>query len=481
MKSNHINRNLDSHNHLPEDLQSFLKNLSPEDEAKLLKIVNAGKDLLGKLQTNENEIHSLLNALEGGYTLPQFGGDVIRDGSAVLPTGRNIHAMDPWRIPSDLAMKRGAHIAEKLIEAHQEENGIYPETIAQVLWGMDTIKTKGEPVAIILGLFGAEPIKDGQGKISSYGLIPIEKLGRPRIDVLMTASGIFRDTFGMQMDFLDRLVQLAASADEPHEMNFIRKHVDEIMAEKRITFEQATARIFTQREGDYGTYVDDQIESSSWQEENELGDMFIKRNSYSYGGKRSGTENTLVLELMMKKVDRISQEIDSVEYGLTDHQHYFAQSGAMSQAVEKRSGKKVSVSYIESYTSETNIQNLDSMIRMEARTKILNPKWYDTMLKNGRSGAAEISSRFTYLLGWSATTKSVDKWVFDESAKTFLFDEEMRNKLEKLNPEALKNMTGRMLEAAGRGLWNASEDDLEKLRELYADLEDKLEGIKVTS
>lgn len=138
------------------------------------------------------------------------------------------------------------------------------------------------------------------------------------------------------------------------------------------------------------------------------------------------------------------------------------------------------VSYIESFTTETTVRSLEATLRMEVRTKLLNPKWFETMLKNEASGAAEISSRFTYLLGWSATAKAVDKWVFDESAKTYLLNEAMRNRLLKLNPAALKNMTGRLLEAAGRGLWQADPDMLEKLRDLYADLEDRLEGAVVS-
>lgn len=451
--------------------------LSPEEQKQLAHIVEEGRQVLKKLLTNQEELRALLNGLNGGYVAPQFGGDVIRDGARVLPTGRNIHAMDPWRVPSDLAMKRGELIAQKLLDAHLQESGKWPETIAQVLWGMDTIKTKGEPIAIVLALMGARPEKDAHGKISAYKLIPLSELGRPRIDVLMTASGIFRDTFAMQIDFLDKLVKEAAQADEPLEMNFVKKHVQELMTEKGVSFEEATARVFTQRPGDYGNYVDDMIENSSWQEEKELGEMFVKRNSYAYGGAKQGKLCAAVLDAMMAKVERISQEIDSVEYGITDHQHYFAESGALRQAVANRTHRQVQVSYIESFTTETTVRSLESTLRMEVRTKLLNPKWFETMLKNEASGAAEISSRFTYLLGWSATAKAVDKWVFDESAKTYVLDEAMRNRLMQLNPAALKNITGRLLEAAGRGLWQADPEMLEKLRDLYADLEDRLEGV----
>jgi hydrogenobyrinic acid a,c-diamide cobaltochelatase (EC 6.6.1.2) len=283
--------------------------LSQEEQKRLARIIQAGKDLLSKLLTNQAELHSLLNGLNGGYVAPQFGGDVIRDGARVLPTGRNIHAMDPWRVPSELAMQRGQQIAQKLLAAHCNSASKFPETVAQVLWGMDTIKTKGEPIAIVLALIGARPEKDAHGKISAYKLIPLSELGRPRIDVLMMASGIFRDTFAMQIDFLDRLVKDAAQADEAPEMNFIKKHVEEIIAEKHVSFEDATARIFTQRPGDYGNYVDDMIESSSWQDENELGEMFFKRNAYAYGGTKKGKLCAAVLDSLLTKVEHISQEL----------------------------------------------------------------------------------------------------------------------------------------------------------------------------
>jgi magnesium chelatase subunit H len=454
------------------------KPLSPEQQAELERLIATGKQMLDGLSQNEQELTSLLNGLNGGYIRPGYGGDVIRDGLSVLPTGRNIHSMDPWRVPSDISFERGTKIANSLIATHFAETGSYPETIVQVLWGLDTIKTKGEPIAIVLGLIGAKPTKDGQGKVCGFELIPLADLKRPRTDVLMNVSAIFRDSFQMQIDFLDKLIVAAATADEPEDMNFIKKHVTAIMQEKNLPLEAATARIFTQQQGNYSSDVDNMVESSSWENEDELGDMFVKRNAFAYGGKKNGTNHSKVLESMLSSVSRISQEIDSVEFGLTDHQHYYSYTGAIQQAAKKRGSGDVKVNYVESFTSETKIQNLDTVIRMEARTKLLNPKWYEGMLKHNHSGASEISNRFTYLLGWSATTKAVDNWVYDEATKTFVMDEAMRQRLEKMNPAALKNIASRLLEASGRGLWHADEAMLEKLRELYEDLEDKLEGVK---
>lgn len=444
----------------------------------LTPLSELGRGMLAALRDNTQELDFLLRGLAGHYIPAAPGGDLIRDGLAVLPTGRNIHSLDPFRVPSDSAYQRGVRIAEALIAAHRaEHDDAYPETIAQVLWGLDSIKTKGEAIGTILGLIGARPVKDGQGKVGRYALIPLAELGRPRIDVLMTASGIFRDTFAGTIDLLDRLVREAAEADEPEEQNFIRKHVLAMLAEGK-SWEAATARVFTQAEGTYGTDVDDAIEGSAWEERQELEELFIKRNAYAFGGEKGGQAQPEVLRALLKTVGRVAQEIDSVEYGLTDMQHYYGYSGALKAAAERATGGPVALSYVESFTAETRVQNLEQVLRVEYRTKLLNPKWYEGMLKHGHNGAAEIASRFTYMLGWSATTDAVDHWVYDQAAATFVLDDEMRQRLEAANPEAARNAVGRLLEANSRGLWQTDEGTLERLHELHADLEDRLEGVR---
>ncbi|MBO9317293.1 MAG: magnesium chelatase subunit H, partial [Chloroflexus sp.] len=465
--------------------QTVFGHLTPEQAARqvglsssneLAALVQHGRALLAALRDNTQELDFLMRGLAGRYVPAAPGGDIIRDGVTVLPTGRNIHSMDPFRVPTDSAYERGLRIAETLIATHRAETGQYPETIAQVLWGLDAIKTKGESIGIVLGLIGARPVKDGQGKVGRYALIPLAELGRPRIDVLMTASGIFRDIFAGTMDMLDRLVREAAAADEPPEMNYIRKHVQEMMAAGK-SFDQATARIFTQAAGTYGTDVDEAIEGSAWEKREELEELFIKRNAYAFGGRQNGEARPEVLRALLGTVSRVAQEIDSVEYGLTDMQHYYGYSGALKAAAERATGQRVPLNFVESFTAETKLQTLEQTLRVEYRTKFLNPKWYEGMLRHGHNGAAEIASRFTYMLGWSATTGAVDQWVYDEAARTFVLDDAMRTRIEALNPAAARNMVGRLLEANARGMWQTDEETLERLRELHADLEDRLEGI----
>ncbi len=453
---------------LPADYREMVDTLAGE-----------GAQLLHALGDNHGEMDALVSVLDGRYLSSGPGGDLIRDGVNVLPSGRNIHSIDPWRIPSEMAFKRGTRIADMLVKKHLEENdGVFPETIAQVLWGLDTIKTKGEAVAVVIRLIGAEPSYDNFGKISHYQLVPLEKLGRPRIDVLMQLSPIFRDAFGNLMDQLDRLVQEAAKADEPHEKNYIKKHVDEALKEGA-DFESATSRQFTQAPGAYGTYVDDMIEDSAWESEDDLDDLFLRRNSCAYGGSRRGEKQTEILKSLFGTVDRVVHQVDSTEFGISDIDHYFSSSGSLQLAARKRNTRvnDVKLNYVESFTSDIKVDDANKSLRVEYRSKLLNPKWFEGMLQHGHSGATEISNRVTYMLGWDAVTKSVDDWMYKKTAETYALDPEMRERLAKVNPQAIKNIVGRMLEAHGRGMWRADQATIEELQEIYADLEDRLEGL----
>ncbi|TCD47834.1 magnesium chelatase subunit H [Chlorobium sp. N1] len=455
--------------------------VSKEMAEAINESLKEGQAMKSALEDNSGEMTSFLHALSSGYLPSGPGGDLVRDGAGILPTGRNIHAIDPWRIPSELAFKRGKQIADSIIARHVEENdGEYPESIAQVLWGLDTIKSKGEAVAVIIHLMGAEPAYDAQGKISHYQLIPLDRLGRPRIDVLIQISSIFRDTFGVLVDHLDKLVKDAAKADESHDMNHIKKHVDLAM-QQGADFEAATSRLFTQAPGAYGSQVEELVEDSAWESEQDLDDMFVKRTGFAYGGNRYGDQQTDILKGLLGTVDRVVQQVDSAEFGISDIDRYFSSSGALQLSARRRNpkGDSVKLNYVETFTADVKIDDADKALKVEFRTKLLNPKWFETMLEQGHSGATEISNRFTYMLGWDAVTKGVDDWVYKEAAETYAFDPKMRDRLMKANPKAFKNIVGRMLEASGRGMWNADPDMIDKLQEIYSDLEDRLEGIEV--
>ncbi|MBW4451353.1 MAG: magnesium chelatase subunit H [Nostoc indistinguendum CM1-VF10] len=438
-----------------------------EEEERLIR------DLL---MQSTDELTNLLRGLNGEYIPPAPGGDLLRDGAGVLPTGRNIHALDPYRMPSPAAYERGREIAQKIIVQHLDEYGKYPETVAVMLWGLDAIKTKGESLGILLELVGAEPVKEGTGRVVRYELKPLAEVGHPRVDVLGNLSGIFRDSFVNIIELLDDLFQRAADADEPDDQNFIRRHA---LALKAQGVDNASARLFSNPAGDFGSLVNDRVVDGNWESGEELGNTWQSRNVFSYGREDKGQARPEVLNTLLKTSDRIVQEIDSVEYGLTDIQEYYANTGGLKKAAEKQSGKKVTTSFVESFSKDTTPRNLDDLLRMEYRTKLVNPKWAQAMANQGSGGAFEISQRMTALIGWGGTADFTDDWVYDQAADTYALDAEMADKLRKANPEAFRNILGRMLEAHGRGFWEADGDKLDKLRQLYELTDEELEGVTV--
>ncbi|MGA7935123.1 MAG: magnesium chelatase subunit H [Kovacikia sp.] len=436
------------------------------------------RDLLAQ---NTDELTNLLRGLNGEYIPPAPGGDLLRDGPGVLPTGRNMHALDPYRMPSPAAFERGRAIARQLIDQHQAEHaGAYPETIAVMLWGLDTIKTKGESLGILLELVGAEPMKEGTGRIVRYELKPLADLDHPRIDVLANLSGIFRDSFANIIELLDDLFCRAAATDEPEDQNFIRKHA---LALKSEGIENVSARLFSNPAGDFGSLVNDQVVASSWESGEELGTTWQGRNAFSYGRQDRGQARPEVLQSLLKSCDRIVQEIDSVEYGLTDIQEYYANTGGLKRAAEMERStttnrrSSVPVNFVESFSKDTTPRKLEELLRLEYRTKLLNPKWAEAMADQGSGGAYEISQRMTALIGWGGTVNFQESWVYDQAADTYALDPEMAAKLRKANPEAFRNVVGRMLEAHGRGFWHPDAEKLQHLRQLYELTDEELEGV----
>ncbi|MEO1134919.1 MAG: cobaltochelatase subunit CobN, partial [Cyanobacteria bacterium J06639_1] len=411
------------------------------------------RDLLA--QTGD-ELTNLVRGLNGEYIPPAPGGDLLRDGPGVLPTGRNVHALDPYRMPSPAACERGKAIARQLLAQHQQEHpDEYPETVAVMLWGLDAIKTKGESIGILLELVGAEPVKEGTGRIVRYELIPLENLDRPRIDVLANLSGIFRDSFANIIELLDDLFQRAGDANEPVEKNYIRKHALEL-SDKGV--ENSSARLFSNPAGDFGSLVNDRVVDSNWDSGDELGETWQGRNTFSYGRHDKGQARPEVLNALLKSTNRIVQHIDSVEYGLTDIQEYYANTGGLKRAAEMQSQTPVTASFVESFSRDTTPRSLDSLLRVEYRTKLLNPKWANAMAAQGSGGAYEISQRMTALMGWAGTANFQENWVYDRAAETYALDREMADTLRRANPEAFRNIVSRMLEANGRGFWQPNED-----------------------
>ncbi|MCE2896725.1 MAG: magnesium chelatase subunit H [Betaproteobacteria bacterium] len=431
------------------------------------------------LIAGDHEVAGMLRALDGRYLRPAPGGDLLRT-PAVLPTGRNLHGFDPFRIPSAFAVQDGARQAQRLIERHQCDGHAFPETIAVVLWGTDNLKSEGGPIAQALALLGARPRFDGYGRLAGAQLVPIEELGRPRVDVMITLSGIFRDLLPLQVRMLAEACFLAAGADEPEELNFVRKHSLAHMARHGCDLETAALRVFGNAEGAYGSNVNMLVDNGRWDDADELAETYTRRKGFAYGRSGRPVQRAALLDSVLSGVALAYQNLDSVELGVTTIDTYFDTLGGISRAVKRAQGPGAQAApvYIGDQTrGEGTVRTLCEQVALETRTRMLNPKWYESMLAHGYEGVRHIEAHLTNTMGWSATTGQVQPWVYQQLTQTFLLDPEMRERLARLNPGASAKMASRLLEASQREFWTPEADVLEALRRAGEELEDRLEGV----
>jgi magnesium chelatase subunit H len=428
----------------------------------------------------DNELGALLTGLNGEYITPGPGGDPIRNPD-VLPTGKNIHALDPQAIPTAAAVKSAKVVVDRLLARHQAENQCrYPETIACVLWGTDNIKTYGESLAQILWFVGVRPLPDSLGRVNKLELIPLEELGRPRIDVVVNCSGVFRDLFINQMALLDKAVKLAAEAEEPVELNFVRKHALAQAAELGVSLRQAATRVFSNASGSYSSNINLAVENGTWETEAELQDMYLARKGFAFSSDNPGVmeANEALFRASLKTAEVTFQNLDSSEISLTDVSHYYDSDPTKIVARLRDDGKTPSSYIADTTTAHAQVRTLSETVRLDTRTKLLNPKWYEGMLSHGYEGVRELSKRLVNTMGWSATAGAVDNWVYEDTNSTFFKDEAMCQRLMNMNPNSFRKMVTTLLEANGRGYWETSEENLDRLRQLYQEVEDRIEGIE---
>jgi len=424
----------------------------------------------------EHELGGIIHALDGGFVRPAPGGDLLRTPQ-ILPTGRNVHGFDPFRIPSAFAVADGVRQTERLLARHRDEGNPLPESVAFVLWGTDNLKSGGGPIGQVLALIGARPRFDGYGRLCGAELIPLDELGRPRIDVVVTLSGIFRDLLPLQTKLLAEATWLAASADEPEALNFVRRHALAYQAEHGCDLETAALRVFSNADGAYGSNVNQLVESGAWSDEDELADAYTKRKCFAYGRSGRPMRQTELLQSMLGDVSLAYQNLESVEVGITTVDHYFDTLGGIGRAVQRVRGEGVPVYIGDQTRGEGAVRTLGEQVALETRTRILNPRWYEGMLKHGYEGVRQIEATVTNTMGWSATTGQVAPWVYRQMTQTFVLDPEMRERLAALNPKASARVASRLLEAHERKYWTPDEATLDALRRAGEELEDRLEGV----
>ncbi len=460
--------------------------LTGEDEVleEALSAFRAALEIAEGVKSCVKEYDGLLTGISGGYVEPGPSGALTRGKVEILPTGRNFYAVDPSTLPTKAAWRVGVETAEKLIKYYLSKHGRYPERVGVVLWSIDAYKADGEELAQILYLLGVRPVWGASGSVKGVEVIPLEELGRPRIDVLVRISGIVRDTLPNYVYLIDEAVTKVASLDEPPEVNFVRKHylehvrkLVELGKDLSEAKELALARVFGAPPGAYGAGVNYAVEASAWRSDADLAKVWIHWSSHSYSRRRYGREAVEPLMLSVREVDVVTRNHVSDEHDLLGCCCYFAYHGGFYGTVKALTGRDD----VEVVTVDTRdltgleVRGVKEEVERVVRAKLLNPAWISAMMRHGYRGANEIQRKVLHLYGWSATAKVVDDWVFEKIAETYVLNKEVREWFIKHNVWALEEIVRRLIEAAERGLWRASRRVLEELKEIHGEVEGVLE------
>jgi len=429
------------------------------------KLLNNYIEFAKNFANNSPEIDNLIKALSSAYIEPSSGGDVIRNPEA-LPTGRNLYQFDPLKVPSESAVERGRKIAQETISKYIKKHGKYPESVALVLWGFETAQTYGDTVAQIFELIGVEVIHKTAWE-KELRIKSLEELGRPRIDVVVTICGFFREMFPNVIELIDKAIERVSKLDESEELNFVKKHSKEL---------NSNLRIFGPRSTEYGTRMLALVEDSIWQTESDLASAYLNSMCYAYGKETYGTEAKVTLENLLKTVDIVSQVRSSVDYEITDLDHYYEFFGGLAKTVELLKGNKAEMVIADSTKEIVKVESIEDAIERGTITRTLNPKWINEMLKHGFLGVQKIADRIEYLLGLAATTHAVSGWIWNKITERYILDEQVFDKIKKLNIFATQEILKRLLEAEKRGYWQAGELK-QKIEEKYLEIESEVEAV----
>ncbi|MFJ6759871.1 cobaltochelatase subunit CobN [Streptomyces sp. NPDC091273] len=438
----------------------------------------AAREVVPRLAGTTDEIAHVVAALDGRFIPAGPSGSPLRGLVNVLPTGRNFYSVDPKAVPSRLAWETGQALAESLLTRYRTDNGEWPASVGLSLWGTSAMRTSGDDVAEALSLLGVRPVWDeASRRVTGLEPIPLDELGRPRIDVTLRISGFFRDAFPHVIGLLDDAVRLAASLEEPAESNFIRAHAQADLAvhgDER----KATTRIFGSRPGTYGAGILQLIDSRDWRTDADLAEVYTVWGGYAYGRGLEGRPARDEMETAYKRITVAAKNTDTREHDIADSDDYFQYHGGMVATVRALRGTAPEAYIGDSTRPETvKTRTLVEETSRVFRARVVNPKWIEAMRRHGYKGAFELAATVDYLFGYDATTGVVADWMYDKLTETYVLDPTNRAFLEEANPWALHGIAERLLEAESRGMWEKPDPQiLESLRQVYLDTEGNLEG-----
>ena len=435
----------------------------------------------GKGGEKNGEIAGMLRALQGEYLPVGIGGDILRNPD-IMPTGRNLVQFDPRLVPTRTAYERGMEVARQTMEHYYEEHGTYPESTAVILWGLETSKTQGETIGQILYYLGIR-MKQFEGSFDTrFEIIPTDELERPRVDVIIHICGFFRDMFPNLIENFNEIFHKLSLLNETDEQSGFakntRKNLEKLLEQgyaQKEAEELSRSRIFGPKEGEYGTRITQKVHKGAWQEAAELGQAFTEDLSYVYSSSKRGVKTSGLLKMNYETVQVISQVRNNVEYELTDLDHYYEFYGGLSKAVENVTGSKAEL-YISDTTGEkVKTQDLEDALEKGIRTRLLNPKWIDGMMKHEYHGVQQISRRFENVMGFAASTDKVKSQIFSDMEKCYVENETLREAMQQSNCWAYASMMERLMEANNRGYWDATEEELNEVRKAYLEAEGTIE------
>jgi len=438
----------------------------------------AATEVVPRLDRTTDEIVNVLRALDGRYIPAGPSGSPTRGLVNTLPTGRNFYSVDPKAIPSRNAWQTGSALAESLVARHLADTGDYPRSVGLTVWGTSAMRTQGDDIAEVLALIGCHPVwDDASRRVTGFGITPAAGLGRPRIDVTVRISGFFRDAFPHVIALLDDAIGAVAGLDEPPEVNYLRAHVAQdtrAHGDRR----RATSRIFGSKPGAYGAGLLPLIDAGNWRTDADLAEVYAVWGGYAYGRGLDGREARADMETSFRRISVAAKNADTREHDIADSDDYFQFHGGMVAMVRHLTGE-APAAYIgdSAVPDRVRTRTLAEEAKRVFRSRVVNPRWLAAMARHGYKGAFELAATVDYLFGYDATAGVVDDWMYRQLAESYVFGEEVSAFLRRSNPWALRDIAGRLLEAAGRGLWQEPPPDvIERLQAAYLELEGELEG-----
>ncbi|MDR5656367.1 cobaltochelatase subunit CobN [Halodesulfurarchaeum sp. HSR-GB] len=464
---------------LSADLPVLGEKRDPEAVADLQAVLwYIADELVPRIEAAEDELANTAAALAGQYVPPGGSGAPTRGNADLLPTGRNFYTLDPRRVPSKAAWQVGQSVAEGVLDRHLDEEGAYPEEVGVVAWGTPTVRTRGETIAQILALLGVEPVWTDAGRVEAVEPVPLDDLGRPRIDVTTRISGLFRDAFPSVAGLVQEAVETVASLDEPPAKNFVRKHALEAGEETAGGAGHLDLkRVFTTRPGGYGSGTNKAITTGEWADESDLADVFVNWGGYAVDGDGEVKAAHDALEERLERIEATVKLEDTAEQDEFDSSDWYAFHGGLKRAVADRSGSEPA-SYVgdASDPDRPQIYTNEEKLRQTMRTRVLNPDWIDSMEAHDYKGAGDLATTVEITLGWAATTDAVSDTLWEQVADAYAFDEDRQEWFMDENPWALEHVTETLLEAIDRDLWAADQETIDRLRDLQLSVDGELEA-----